>query len=79
MTDVGGASAAYAGVVPWMLIIVVGLLVWAGTTLLLDAWMKRQRRPSLAERSSPPTGSVMSATKPRSGYRVACSPKGPPM
>ena len=37
-----------------MLIIVVGLLVWAGTTLLLDAWMKRQRRPSLAERQLAP-------------------------
>ena len=46
-------SAAYAGVVPWMLITVVGLLVWAGTTLLLDAWIKRQRRPSLAERLAP--------------------------
>ena len=36
-----------------MLIIVVGLLAWAGTILLLDAWMKRQRRPSLAERLAP--------------------------
>ena len=36
-----------------MLITVVGLLVWAGTTLLLDAWMKRQRSPSLAERLAP--------------------------
>lgn len=37
-----------------MLIAVVGLLVWAGTTLLLDAWIKRQRRPSLAERQLAP-------------------------
>ena len=29
------------------------LLMWAGTTLLLDAWMKRQRSPSLAERLAP--------------------------
>ena len=36
-----------------MLITVVGLLVWAGTTLLLDAWMKRQRRPSQADSLAP--------------------------
>jgi hypothetical protein len=36
--------------VPWVLVTIVGLLMWAGTTLLLDAWMRRPRRPTLAER-----------------------------
>jgi hypothetical protein len=36
-----------------LLITVVGLLMWAGTTVLLDAWMRRQRRPTLAERLAP--------------------------
>jgi hypothetical protein len=29
------------------------LLMWAGTTLLLDAWMRRPRRPSLKEGLAP--------------------------
>jgi len=39
--------------VPWLLITVVGVLLWAGTTLLLDAWLRRPRRQSLAERLAP--------------------------
>jgi hypothetical protein len=35
------------------LLIVVGLLTWAGSTLLLDAWWRRQRRPGLTERLRP--------------------------
>jgi hypothetical protein len=34
-------------------VIAVGLLVWAGTTLILDAWWLRPRRPDLAERQRP--------------------------
>jgi hypothetical protein len=34
-------------------VIVVGLLTWAGSTLLLDAWWRRRRRPDLAERLRP--------------------------
>jgi hypothetical protein len=36
-----------------LVITVVGLLKWAGTTLLLDAWLRRARRQSLAERLAP--------------------------
>jgi hypothetical protein len=36
-----------------VLLIVAGLLMWAGTTMLIDAWMRRQRRPTLAERLAP--------------------------
>lgn len=35
-----------------ILLIVVGLLVWAGSALLIDAW-SRSRRPDLAERLLP--------------------------
>ena len=38
---------------PWFLIGVAGLLLWAGPALLLDAWIRRQRRPTLAERLAP--------------------------
>jgi hypothetical protein len=34
-------------------VIAVGLLVWTGTTLLLDVWWRRPRRPDLAERPRP--------------------------
>jgi hypothetical protein len=34
-------------------VITVGLLVWAGTTLIFDGWMRRSRRPDLAERRRP--------------------------
>jgi hypothetical protein len=34
-------------------VIAVGLLTWAGSTLLLDAWWRRQKRPDLAERLRP--------------------------
>jgi hypothetical protein len=34
-------------------LIVVGLLTWAGSTLLLDAWWRRGRRSDLAERLRP--------------------------
>jgi hypothetical protein len=36
-----------------LLVVVVGLLVWAGTTLLLEAWWRHQRRPDLADRLRP--------------------------
>jgi hypothetical protein len=35
-----------------LLILVVGLLMWTGTTLLLDAWW-RWKRPDLADRLRP--------------------------
>jgi hypothetical protein len=31
----------------------VGLLVWGGSTLLVDAWWRRWDRPDLAERLLP--------------------------
>jgi hypothetical protein len=34
-------------------LIVVGVLVWGGSTLLLDAWWRRWDRPDLAERLRP--------------------------
>jgi hypothetical protein len=34
-------------------LIAVGLLVWAGTTLMLDGWMRRSKRPDPAERLRP--------------------------
>jgi hypothetical protein len=34
-------------------VIAVGLLVWAGTTLILDGWLRRPGRPDLAERLRP--------------------------
>jgi hypothetical protein len=40
-------------------LIVAGLLTWAGATLLLDAWWRRWSRPDLAERLQPyQTGSI---------------------
>jgi hypothetical protein len=33
-----------------LVVIVAGLLVWAGSTLLIDAWLQRRPRPDLAER-----------------------------
>jgi hypothetical protein len=36
-----------------LLIVVVGVLVWTGVTLIVDGWMRRQRRPDLAERLRP--------------------------
>jgi hypothetical protein len=36
-----------------LLITIVGMLLWAGTTLLLDAWMRRPRHPSLAQPLAP--------------------------
>jgi hypothetical protein len=33
--------------------ILVFFLVWVGTTLLIDAWLRRPRRPDLAERLRP--------------------------
>jgi hypothetical protein len=35
------------------LLIVVGLLVWAGVTLMIDGWLRRPRRPDLADRLRP--------------------------
>jgi hypothetical protein len=34
-------------------LVAVGLLVWVGTTLLIDAAIRRHRRPSLTERLAP--------------------------
>ncbi len=34
-------------------LIVAGLLVWAGATLLIDAWVRHRRRPDVAERLRP--------------------------
>jgi hypothetical protein len=34
-------------------ILAVGLLTWAGATLLLDAWCRRWRGPDLADRLRP--------------------------
>jgi hypothetical protein len=31
----------------------IGALIWSGVTLLIDAYMRRQRRPDLAERLVP--------------------------
>jgi hypothetical protein len=36
----------------WLLV-VVGLLAWAGATLLIDGWLRRPRRLSLYERLAP--------------------------
>jgi hypothetical protein len=33
--------------------IAVDLLTWAGVVLLWDAWLRREKRPSLAERLLP--------------------------
>jgi hypothetical protein len=38
--------------------IAVFLLTWAGSTLLLDAWVRRRRRPTLTERLLPYQPSV---------------------
>lgn len=35
-----------------------GLLMWGGATLLTDAWLIRRRRPALADRLRPFSGSV---------------------
>jgi hypothetical protein len=34
-------------------VIVAGLLLWTGTTLIVDARLRRPRRPDLAERLGP--------------------------
>jgi hypothetical protein len=34
-------------------VVAFGLLTWAGSTLLLDAWWRRGSRPDLAERLRP--------------------------
>jgi hypothetical protein len=33
-----------------VLLVVAFFLFWAGATLLIDAWLRRPRRPDLAER-----------------------------
>ena len=35
------------------LFVVVGLLVWIGSTLVIDAWLQHRRRLDLAERLRP--------------------------
>src|SRR6516165_10467120 len=37
----------------WLLTLVVGLLVWAGATLLIDGWLRRPRGLSLYEHRAP--------------------------
>jgi hypothetical protein len=34
-------------------LVMVGVLVWGGATLLLDAWWRRWDRPDLADRPMP--------------------------
>ena len=36
-----------------ILLVVVGMLVWAGVTLIIDGWIHRRHRPDLAERLRP--------------------------
>jgi hypothetical protein len=36
-----------------VLVIVAGLLVWVGATLIIDGWLRRPRRPDLVERLRP--------------------------
>jgi hypothetical protein len=36
-----------------VVLVVAGILIWAGATLLLDAWWRREHRPDLAERLWP--------------------------
>jgi hypothetical protein len=31
------------------LLVVAGLMVWVGATLMIDGWIRRPRRPDLAE------------------------------
>ena len=35
------------------LLVVAFLLLWAGMSLLIDSWVRRQRRPSFYERLAP--------------------------
>ena len=37
----------------WLGTLVVGLLVWAGATLLIDGWLRRPRGLSLYEHRAP--------------------------
>jgi hypothetical protein len=41
------------GPLPLLLLVVAGIIGWVGATLLLDAVIRRQRRPDLAERLRP--------------------------
>lgn len=43
----------YCPVVTVALLVLSGLLMWAGSALLLDAFMNRSPRPGLAERLAP--------------------------
>lgn len=36
-----------------LLLLVVFFLIWAGVTLIIDAWMRREGRPDLTERLRP--------------------------
>lgn len=43
----------------WWVLLIAGLLVRAGSTLLIDAWLNRRPRVDLAERLLPfPPGTV---------------------
>lgn len=35
---------------PWVILVAVFALMWLGSALLIDAWLHRQKRPTLAER-----------------------------
>ena len=37
----------------WWVLLVAGLLVWAGASLLIGAWIRSRNRPDLAERLLP--------------------------
>ena len=39
-------------------LIAAGLLAWGGSALLIDAWLNRRYRPTLAERLAPFRGQV---------------------
>jgi hypothetical protein len=37
----------------YVVLIVAGVLLWAGASLLIDAWLRRHLRPDLADRLIP--------------------------
>jgi hypothetical protein len=43
----------YSRAVPWALLAVVFVLIWAGSALLVDGWLHRRRSRTLAERLQP--------------------------
>ena len=41
------------GYVTFAILVIAGLLMWAGSALIIDWWLERRRRPSLYERLAP--------------------------